>query len=106
MFPAHKDESFNVFFKCCKRVQNEKEVCITSIIDDHVGEFENEFFQLEENSILHNVSPPRTSQQNGVVERRNKSLQKMARIMLNDNYTPKHFWAKAMNIVCYLKNKN
>jgi len=48
----------------------------------------------EENGILHNFSTPRTPQQNGVVERKNKSLQEMARTMLNDNSTPKHFWVK------------
>ena len=37
MFLNHKDESFDIFFKFCKRVQNEKEVCITSIRSDHGG---------------------------------------------------------------------
>ena len=32
MFLTHKNESFEVFFKFCKRVQNEKEVCITLIL--------------------------------------------------------------------------
>ena len=36
-------------------------------------------------------------QQNEIVERKNISLQEMANIMLNDNLTPKHFQAKAMN---------
>ena len=30
----------------------------------------------------------------------------MARTMLNDNLTPKHFWAKAVNTTCCLQNKN
>ena len=89
MFLNHKDESFDIFFKFCKRVQNEKEVCITSIRSDHGEEFENDKFQLfcEENGILHNFSTTRTPQQNGVVERKNRSLQEMSRIMLNDNST-------------------
>jgi len=64
MFLAHKNESFEVFFKFCKRIQNEKEVCITSIRSDHGGEFENESFHLfcEENEILHNFSIARTPQ--------------------------------------------
>jgi len=74
---------------------------------DHGGEFESERFQLfcEENGILQNFSTPRTSQQNGVVERKNKSQQEMARTMLNDNSSPKHLWAEAVNIACYLQNK-
>ena len=76
MFLAHKDKSFSVFFKFCKRVQNKKIVCITSIKSDHGGKFENENFQLfyEENGILHNFSTPITPQHNEVVERKNISL--------------------------------
>jgi len=71
MFLAHKDESFRVFFKFCKRSQNENGVCITLIISNHGGGFENENFLLfyEENDILHNFSTPRTPQQNVIVER-------------------------------------
>jgi len=55
---------------------------VPSIRSDHRGEFENERFQLfsKENGILHNFSTPRTPQQNGVVERKNRSLKEMARI--------------------------
>ncbi|RVW63757.1 Retrovirus-related Pol polyprotein from transposon TNT 1-94 [Vitis vinifera] len=48
---------------------------------------------------------PRTPQQNGVVERRNRTLQEMARTMLNENNLPKYFWAKAVNISCYVLNR-
>ena len=37
------------------------------------------------------ISVPKTSQQNGVVERKNRTLQEMARIMLNENNLPKYF---------------
>ena len=42
-------------------------------------------------SINHNFSAPRTPQQNGVVERKNRTLQEMARTMLNENNLPKYF---------------
>ena len=107
MFLNHKYGSFDIFFKFCKCVQNEKGVCITSIRSDHGGEFENDMFQLfcEENDILHNFSTPRTTQQNGIVERKNISLQEMTRTTLNDNSTLKHFWAETVNIACYLQNR-
>lgn len=93
MFLSNKDESFKVFYIFCKRVQNEKRVCITSIQSDNGGEFKNESFQRfnKDNGIHHNFSTPRTPQQNGVIERKNWSLQEMARTMLNDNSTSKHF---------------
>jgi len=45
MFLAHKDDSFRVFFKFYKRVQNGKK-CITSVESDHIEEFDNKNFQL------------------------------------------------------------
>ena len=62
MFLNHKDESFDIFFKFYKCVQNGKGVCVTSIRSDHGGEFENDKFQLfsEENRIFHNFLTPRT----------------------------------------------
>jgi len=82
-----------MFYKFCKRIQNEKGICISSIKSDHGGEFENDLFEkfYEENGIHHNFPTPRTPQQNRVVERKNRSLQEMARTMLNDHSTPKYF---------------
>ena len=84
-----------------------KRVCIASIRSDHGEEFENDKFQLfcEENGILHNFSTLSTPQQNGVVERKNRSLQEMARTMLNDNLAPKHFWVEMVNTACHLQNR-
>ncbi|KAH9802698.1 hypothetical protein KPL71_001497 [Citrus sinensis] len=47
----------------------------------------------------------RTPQQNGVVERKNRSIQEMARTMLNENSLPKYFWAEAVNTACYVLNR-
>ena len=76
-----------------KRVQKEKGYIITFIRSDRGGEFSCEPFEsyCEEHGILHNVFAPRTSQQNGVVERKNRTLQEMARTILNENGLPKYF---------------
>ncbi|RDX96785.1 hypothetical protein CR513_20518, partial [Mucuna pruriens] len=39
----------------------------------------------------------KTPQQNGVVEKKNRSLQEMVKIMLNNFNFPKYFWAEAIN---------
>ena len=106
-FLNHKDESFKVFCKFLNQVQNEKGISIIAIRSDHGREFENENFRVfcENNGINHNFSTSRTPQQNGIVERKNRSLQEMARTMLNANSTPKHFWAEAINTACYLQNR-
>ena len=58
-------------------------------------EFENIDFEefCNEHGINHIFSASRTLQQNGVVERKNKTLQEMVRTMLNENNLPKYFWA-------------
>jgi len=52
--------------------------------------------------IKHDFPTPKTLQQNGVVEKKNRGLQEMARSMLNSNFICKRFKAKAINTTCYL----
>ena len=72
LFLTHKSDVFHAFKKIAKLIQNKKNLNIVSIRSDHGGEFENKYFELfcDENGIEHNFSTPRTSQQNGVVERK------------------------------------
>jgi len=56
-------------------------------------------------SIVHEFSSPRTPQQNGIVERKNRTLQEMARSMIHENNLAKHFWAEAVNTTCYVQNR-
>ena len=46
---------------------------------------------MKKHGIKHNFSAPRTPQQNGVVERKNKSVEELARTMLNETSLPKYF---------------
>jgi len=96
-----------VFTKFCIQVQSEKEQKILKVRSDHGGEFENEPFEIfcEKHGIIHEFSSPRTPQQNGVVERKNRSLQEMARTMIHENNLSKHFWAEAVNTACYVQNR-
>ena len=43
----------------------------------------------DKNDIFHNFSEPRTPQQNGVVERKNKALEDMAVAFICENDPPK-----------------
>ncbi|GKF90435.1 ribonuclease H-like domain-containing protein, partial [Tanacetum coccineum] len=47
----------------------------------------------------------RTPQQNGVAERRNRTLIEASRTMLADSKLPTTFWAKAVNTACYVQNR-
>ncbi|GKC10216.1 ribonuclease H-like domain-containing protein, partial [Tanacetum coccineum] len=50
-------------------------------------------------------SNARTLQQNGVAERKNRTLIEAARTMLADSLLPIPFWAEAINIACYIQNR-
>ena len=78
-FLAHKDEIFHVFTKFYRKVTNEKGFSIQNIRSDHGTEFENQDFKkfCDEKGIGHNFSAPRTPQQNGVVERKNRILEEI-----------------------------
>ncbi|GJW52262.1 ribonuclease H-like domain-containing protein [Tanacetum coccineum] len=47
----------------------------------------------------------KTPQQNGVAERRNRTLIEAARTMLVNSKFPTTFWAKAVNTACYVLNR-
>ena len=55
--------------------------------------------------IKHEFSSPITPQQNGVVERKNRTLQELARVMLHAKHLPYHFWAEAINTACHVNNR-
>jgi hypothetical protein len=56
--------------------------------------------------ISHQKSIPRTPQQNGVVERRNRTLVEAARTMLIFSKTPMFLWAEAIATACYTQNRS
>nr|GEW36069.1 hypothetical protein [Tanacetum cinerariifolium] len=61
---------------------------------------------LTEEGIEHQTSTARTPEQNGVVERRNRTLFGDARTMLSASKLPLFFWAEAIAIVCYTQNRS
>src|ERR1044072_9262210 len=106
-FHRSKDESHSVFSTFCTQVQNEKNCKIVKVRSDHGGEFENKDFEslFDSNGISHDFSCPRTPQQNGVVERKNRTLQEMAHTMIQETDMAKHFWADAVDTACYIQNR-
>ncbi|GJY16407.1 retrovirus-related pol polyprotein from transposon TNT 1-94 [Tanacetum coccineum] len=63
----------------------------------------NQFCEMK--GILRQYSVARTPQQNGVAERRNRTLIEAARTMLADSKLPTTFWAEAVNTACYVQNR-
>ncbi|WJX32971.1 hypothetical protein P8452_21231 [Trifolium repens] len=106
-FIREKSDTFDVFKTLSIQVKREKNCGIVRIRSDHEREFENEKFSeyCASEGIKHEFSSPITPQQNGVVERKNRTIQESARVMLHAKSLPYHFWAEAMNIVCYIHNR-
>ncbi|GJW75925.1 retrovirus-related pol polyprotein from transposon TNT 1-94 [Tanacetum coccineum] len=75
---------------------------------DYGREFDNEV-QFGEfcnsNGITHNFSAPCTPQSNGVVERKNRTLQEMSRTMLNEPSLTQKFWCNAIDTSTYILNR-
>nr|GEV82386.1 putative ribonuclease H-like domain-containing protein [Tanacetum cinerariifolium] len=55
--------------------------------------------------IKREFSVPKTPQQNGIAERKNRTLIEAARTMLADSLLPIAFWAEAVNTACYVQNR-
>jgi transposase InsO family protein len=80
---------------------------IKKIRSDNGTEFKNSQIEgfLEDESIKHEFSSPYTPQQNGVVERKNRTLLVKARTMLDEYKTPDRFWAEVINTASYSINR-
>nr|GEY12124.1 retrovirus-related Pol polyprotein from transposon TNT 1-94 [Tanacetum cinerariifolium] len=90
-----------------RKIENLNEVRVKELRSDNEIEFRNlkleEFY--DEKGISQNFSSPCTLEQNGVAERRNRTLIEAARTMLNSAKLPKQFWEEAVNAACYTQNR-
>lgn len=105
-FLSQKRDVFSSFRKLAKVIQKEKGLSIAYIRSDHGGEFQKEEFEhfCNKNGIQNTFSTPRTSQQNGLVERKNKSLVEFARTVLNETNLHKYLWVDVVHTAWYVMN--
>ncbi|KAJ9557546.1 hypothetical protein OSB04_012160 [Centaurea solstitialis] len=106
-FLRTKDETSGLIKPFVKRVENQVNLRVKVIRSDNGTEFKNADLNsfCEEKGIERQFSAPRTPQQNGVAERRNRTLIEAARTMLADSKLPITFWAEAVNTACYVQNR-
>ena len=107
IFIKSKGEVFSRVKELVPLLERSQDLPVKAIRSDHGTEFENrEFLSFcREHGIEHNFSAPYTPQQNGVVERKNRTLEEMARTMLLACNLPKGYWAEAVNTACYILNR-
>ncbi|WVZ52663.1 hypothetical protein U9M48_003701 [Paspalum notatum var. saurae] len=106
-FMEFKDEVFGFVWDLVLRLRNESHKPMRAIRSDNSGEFRNSRFEnfCRDLGLEHQFSSPYTPPQNGVVERKNRTLVEMARTMLDEHKTPRRFWVEAVNTACYIVNR-
>ena len=104
---TYKHEVQEVFKRFSSRASTNFGVKIKHIRSDNGTEFKNSGLDdyLDELGITHELSAPYTPQQNGVVERKNRTLVEMARTMLDEYKTPHRFWIDAIDTACHIINR-
>jgi hypothetical protein len=107
IFLQEKSQTQETLKGFLRQAQTEFGLRIKKIRSDNGTEFKNPQIEgfLEEEGIKHEFSSPYTPQQNGVVERKNRTLLDMARTMLDEYKTPDRFWAEAINTAYYSINQ-
>jgi transposase InsO family protein len=107
-FLEEKGEMFGFVRDHVLRLRNERHVdAIREIRSDNGSEFRSSCFETfcHDLGLEHQFSSPYTPPQNGVVERKNRTLCDMARTMLDEHRTPRTFWAQVVNTACYVSNR-
>nr|GEV05746.1 hypothetical protein [Tanacetum cinerariifolium] len=94
-------------WKVITEIENLKDLKVKIIRCDNRGEFRNKEMNdfCSQIGIKREFSNARTPQQNGVAERRNRTLIEAARTMLADAKLPVTFWVEAVNTACYVQNR-
>ncbi|GJV59313.1 putative ribonuclease H-like domain-containing protein [Tanacetum coccineum] len=106
-FLATKDETSEILKTFITGIENLIDLRVKVIRCDNGTEFKNRVMNqfCEMKGIKREFSVARTPQQNGVAERKNRTLIEAARTMLADSKLPTTFWAEAVNTACYVQNR-
>ncbi|GJW19581.1 putative ribonuclease H-like domain-containing protein [Tanacetum coccineum] len=106
-FLATKDETSEILCNLIIGLENQLSHNVKIIRCDNGTEFKNHAMNelCAKKGIKREFSVARTPQQNGVAERKNRTLIEAARTMLADSLLPIPFWAEAVNTACYVLNR-
>ncbi|KAE8684024.1 hypothetical protein F3Y22_tig00111160pilonHSYRG00030 [Hibiscus syriacus] len=107
-FLKQKSEVFEKFKLWKAEVENQTGRKIKCLRSNNGTEYtDSQFLQFyKEHGIQRHFTVRKTPQQNGVAERMNRSLNERARCLRLNAGLPKHFWAEAVNMACYLINRS
>ena len=102
-----KREAFEKFRIFKRLVEQETGSIIGTFRTDRGGEFTSQEFQTfcDQHGIKRHLTAPYSPQQNGVVERRNRTLMEMTRSMMKHMSVPSYLWGEAVRHSTYLINR-
>nr|GEV84656.1 retrovirus-related Pol polyprotein from transposon TNT 1-94 [Tanacetum cinerariifolium] len=105
-FLKTKDVAPAAIIKCIKNIQVRLNATVQNVRTNNGTGFVNQTLRefYENVGISHQTSVAHTLQQNGVAERRNRTLVEAARTMLIFFKAPLFLWAEAINTACYTQN--
>ena len=104
---SKKLEALECFKSYKKLVEKEAEASIKCLRKDRGGEFNSLNFKsfCEEEGIKRQLTTSYTPLQNGVAERKNRTVMNMVHCMLSSKKVPKPFWTEAVNWTFYFLNR-
>ncbi|KAJ9550828.1 hypothetical protein OSB04_014873 [Centaurea solstitialis] len=99
-----KDEALEKFKIYKEEVELYHGVKIKTLRTDRGGEYYDPVY-FQSTGIIHQTTAPYTPQQNGISERKNRTLKEMVNSMLTYSGLSDGFWGEAMLTACYLLNR-
>ncbi|KAK9941415.1 hypothetical protein M0R45_018018 [Rubus argutus] len=107
-FLQNKSEAFRAFKSFKALVEKEAGRSIKTLRTDRGGEFMSQEFAnfCAEHGIRRQLTAAYTPQQNGVSERKNRTILNMVRSMLAKGKIPKSFWPEAVNWSIHILNRS
>ena len=98
-------KEFKWFKKLAEAEQDTQIKCLRS---DRGGEFTSEAFTdfCTSQGMKRQLSAPYSPQKNGVVERKNRTILSLVRIMLKEKTLPRELWGEAVNTAIYVLNRS
>ena len=103
-----KSEAVEQFKRFKSMAEAEKEVKIKCVRSDRGGEFTSDEFKslCDKSGIKKQLTAPYTPQQNGVVERKNRTIMGLVRSMLKDKNLPLELWGEPVSTCVYVLNRS
>ena len=99
-----KDEALDKFKIYKQQVELHNNELIKVLRVDRGGKYYDPVY-FESTGIIHQTTTPYTPQQNGVAERKNRTLKEMVNSMLSYSGLSEGFWGEAMLTACYILNR-